>query len=176
MKAHPRVTIARCVIAFFFAPALVGIETKAAEIVVSWTEVTEQVRPRPGTFSTTKSVRLTLQGGSAIAETYSVTNARGKTNIHSSGGRLRGSLNVSKAITSSWRVQSSSALVRTANRLQHTETIRVVVDSDRSCRATISYQLKPGFHEYRMTSIARGHPVYMRSISVPQISCRVTAQ
>jgi hypothetical protein len=174
-RLHARVMIAPCAIGFVFAAAM-AIETRAAEIVVSWTEVQEQVRPRPGMYSSTKSVRLTLQGGSAIAETYAVTNRRGKTNTHSSAGRLRGALGVTRNITSSWRVESSKSLVRTANRLQHTETIRVTLDSDHSCRATISYRLKPGFSEYQMRSVARGDALFIRSISVPQISCRVTPQ
>lgn len=150
-----------------------AMEATAAEIIVSWTTVEHQVRPRPGVTRTSKSIRLNLQGGNAVSETRTVTNQRGQTNARSAEGRFRGTMKVSKTVQSSWRVQDSKTLVRTENRPQHVEVMRVMTTSASACQAEITYRLKPGFQEYRMTSIAHRDAVFLSSLSAEQVACRV---
>ena len=49
-----------------------------AEIVVTWVLVHQEVRPHPGLRHSGVSVRLSLRGGSAIAESYEATDMRGQ--------------------------------------------------------------------------------------------------
>jgi hypothetical protein len=144
----------------------------AAEITVSWTEVQQQSRPQPRMNSVSKSVRLTLQGGSAISEQFEARNMRGRARSSVLEGRLREGMERGRS-TVAWRVGDSKTLVRTASLPQHTMTIRVRTLSDSSCEAAVSYHLKPGFREYRMRSIRDGEPLYMSSITPQQVTCSV---
>jgi len=144
----------------------------AAEITVSWVEVQQQTRPLMRMNSVSKSVRLTLQGGSAISEQFEARNMRGRSMSTALEGRLREGMQRGRG-TVAWRVGDSKTLVRTASGPQQSQTIRVRTLSDTSCEATVSYHLKPGFHEYRMRSMRDGEPVYMSSISPQQVTCSV---
>ena len=144
----------------------------AAEITVSWTEVQQQTRPQMRVNSVAKSVRLTLQGGSAISEQFEARNMRGRSRSTALEGRLREGMERGRS-TVAWRVGDSRTLVRHASLPQHTMTIQVRTLSDTSCEATVAYRLKPGFHEYRMRSIRDGEPLYMSSITPQQVACSV---
>ena len=151
------------------------IDAQAAEIVVSWTQVEHQVRPQQGTWRVSRSVRLTLRGGNAVSESVSATNARGQSWTGSAEGRLRDSMQVSGTPRSTtWKVQDSRTLIRTFSGSQHLEVIRVTMDASGACRAQVSYQLKPGFAEYRMLSISRRTPLYFSSLQAEQIRCTAT--
>jgi hypothetical protein len=136
-------------------------------------EIQHEVRPRQKTFTVAKTVHLTLRGGNSISERRTADNLnRG---VESSGGEgtFRQEMG-GGAVRSSWRVESSKTLVRTSSWPQHNQTIRVTLDSDTSCQASISYQLKPGFTEYRMRSISMGVPIFQSQVAAEQISCRVS--
>jgi hypothetical protein len=149
-----------------------GAPTAAAEITVSWTEVQQQVRPQMRTNSVSKSIRLTLQGGSAISEHFEARNMRGRTFNTAAEGRLREGMERGQS-TVAWRVGDSKTLVRTASFPRSTLSVRVQTLSATSCAATVSYRLKPGFSEYRMRGIVTGEPVYLSSISPQQVACSV---
>jgi hypothetical protein len=149
-------------------------QARTTEIVVSWVTVEHGIRPRQGVWRSSRSVRLNLGGGNVIAETRNVS-AGGRTNTLNTAGRFRDRLNAARTVQSSWRVQDSRSLVRTESRPQHTETIRIGVDSQNRCHAAISYRLKAGFREYRMTSLGTGRPVYLSALSAEQVTCTITS-
>lgn len=160
-------------------PAAVGFvvpagEARAAEFVVSWVEVQHEVRPRQAVWNVKKSLRLSLQGGNVISENYSSMNKSGQTSGFVAEGKFRNEMVLSRDSQSSWRVQDSNTLVRTWSRPQHTEVMQVSVTEGSGCRATIAYQLKPGFQEYRMLSISTKEPLYFNAVSAENISCRAT--
>jgi hypothetical protein len=149
-------------------------EANAMEIVVSWASIEHGIRTRVSVWRSKRSVRLNLAGGNVIAEARSVTSElSGRTNRLDTAGRFRDELNASRTVQSSWRVQDARTLIRTETRPQHTETIRITVDSQNRCRATISYRLIPGFREYRMTSISTGRPVYLSALSAEHVICTI---
>jgi hypothetical protein len=144
----------------------------AAEITVAWSEVQQQVRPQVRVNTVSKSIRLTLQGGNAISEHFEARNARGRALNTAVEGHLREGMGLGRS-TVAWRVGDSKTLVRTASLPQYTLTVRVQTLSDTSCAATVSYRLKPGFHEFRMRRIASPEPVFLSSISPQQVTCSV---
>jgi hypothetical protein len=147
----------------------------AAEIVVTWTSVLQEVRPQQGLRRSSAVVRLTLQGGNVITERAESMNLRGQRLGSTRHGQLRSPLPISSlgrpAIT--WRVQDARRLVRTVDASQHTMTLRVTTTAASSCRASISYRLKPGFREYRVRRISNGEPMFVSSIRAEDIACRV---
>ena len=148
-------------------PVLGSVE--AAEIRISWISVEHEVRPKQAEWRTPKTVTLSLRGGNTISESYAVLHPNGRTTVNSSGGNLRDPMALASTITSSWRVGPNNTLIRSADRPQHVETIRVSVSASNSCSAKISFQLKPGFHEYRMQSL-RG-PIYLSALRAEQVTC-----
>jgi len=156
-------------------PSLCACPASAAEIVVSWNTIQQEVRPQQAVRTVRSSVRLTLRGGSAIAETAENINARGMRRTATREGQFRDAIAGgmgNRPVT--WRVAGPKTLVRTASLAQHTVTIRVTTISDTSCAATVSYRLKPGFREYRLTRMATGEPMYLSSMSADQVSCTVS--
>ena len=146
-------------------------QASAVEFVVSYVEVQNEVRPRQATWSVNKSVTLKLQGGSAISEGYSSRTTSGHSANLSGEGKFRDTMAHGAGGGTSWRVEDSKTLVRTWNRAQHVETMRVTVNG-KSCGATISYQLKPSFREYMMLAIRDRQPLYFSSVSAQNITCR----
>ena len=65
-------------------------------------------------------------------------------------------------------------LVRTLESFQHTETVRVTTTGTGSCRATVSYRVKRGFREYRLTRIATGEPTFHSRVHADQVKCTVS--
>jgi hypothetical protein len=170
--SHRGLAIAMAAIAFCIAPAFIA-SARAAEIEVSWVEVQQEVRPKNTTSTASKSVRLTLAADGKIAEHYSASNRRGQTNSRHGEGRFRETIGPRKRSQVSWHVENQKTLVRTWSREQHVQTIKVTAISDSSCRAEISFRLKPGFREFRMTSIATGEPTFHSAVSATQIKCTV---
>ncbi len=151
------------------ALATSGTVTHAQQvnIVIKWVEVQHEVRPRAGSvWRVDKVVRLTLRGGNKVSEAFTATSG-GRSVASESSGQFRALLKDN----ASWRVEDSRTLVRTWNKSQHTETIRVIVGPGRNCIAKISYHLKSGFGEYRMPSIHLGVPLYFSSVAAEQVSC-----
>ena len=154
---------------------------KAAEIVVSYTTVQHEARPRQGgLWDTAVRIHLKLQGGNVLGETVYADNLHGRTRTVNREGRFRDSMTVSTTRGNvgplggvSWTVEDSKTLARRADASQHIHTIRVIITSDTTCRADVSYHLKPGFREYKFTSIKTGVPIYLSSIRARNITCRV---
>lgn len=152
------------------APIGTVAHAQQVNIVVKWAEVQHEVRPRPGSiWRVDKVIRLTLHGGNKISDAFTATN-NGQSVASESSGQFRESLKGH----ASWQIQDSRTLVRTWNKTQHTEIVRVTVGPGNTCSAEISYHLKSGFHEYRMPSIHLGVPLYFTSVSAEQISCLAT--
>jgi hypothetical protein len=143
----------------------------AAEVVVSWTEVQEQVRPKQFTGRVAKTVRLSLRGGNVIGENSVSVVGRGKGKSKDIDGRFGNSISSGKSRVS-WSVQDSKSLVRTQDSPQQTQVIRITTQSDTACVATVSFRLKPGFREYRLRR-SDGELMYFRSLSAENVSCRV---
>ena len=145
----------------------------AAEIVVTWVLVDQEIRPQQGLRHSNASVRLSLRGGSAIAESSEFMNMRGQRNGRSLEGQFRNPMGAGLANVT-WRVQDARTLVRTSESSQHTATVRVTTTGTNSCRATVSYRLKHGFREYRITRISTGEPVFVSRMHADQIKCTVS--
>jgi len=148
------------------------VEARTAEITVSWIEVQHQVRPRQTTGSVTKTVRLTLQGGNAISDSYEARNMRGRTRQANYQGKLREGMELGRSSVA-WRVANSRTLVRTASYPQHVQTIRVRTLSETTCQAEVSNRIKPGFREYAMRSIATGEPMYFSAVHAENVTCSI---
>jgi len=143
----------------------------AAEIILSYTEIVQQVRPER-TFRLSRSVRLSLRGGNVITSSSVWTN-RQETVSKSYEGRL-GTTHVSRERDkSTWSVKDSKTLVRTVEGVQHISVITVTTQSDTSCSVTVSYALKPGFREYLYHRQVDRAPLYVRSISAENLTCRI---
>jgi len=147
----------------------------AAEIVVAWTEIHQQVRPHQRTSRVSKTIRLLLQGGNVISESFNAT-LEGKSASRAIEGQLGNSIKLrEKGSNASWSVKDSKSLVRTQDGVQHTSVITVTTQSDNSCSAAISFALKPGFHEYRLPGIpdyTRGY--FFRSLTAENVTCRIS--
>jgi hypothetical protein len=144
----------------------------AAEITVTWTEVQHQVRPRQMTGSVTKTVRLTLQGGNAISDSFEARTMRGRSRQANYQGKLREGMERGKSSVA-WRVGDSKTLIRTASYPQFVQTIHVRTLSETTCKAEVSNRIKPGFREYAMRSIATGEPMYFSSIHAENVTCSI---
>ena len=95
----------------------------AAEIVVTWVLVHQEIRPQQGLRHSNVSVRLSLRGGSAVAENSESMNMRGQRTGRSLEGKFRDPLAAGRANVT-WRVQDARTLVRTSESSQHTATVR----------------------------------------------------
>ena len=170
-----RVTMRSISFAMLFSSLFLLTETaRAAEIVVSYTTVEHQLRPTPGIWNVAVQIRLALRGGNLVGEVVHADNLRGGTRKVSREGTFRESM-VRGSVTPtkvSWRVGDSKTLIRTADAPQHIMTMRVYMISDTTCRAEVSFRLKPGFTEYKFTSIKSGLPIYMSSYYARNITCR----
>ena len=144
---------------------------RALEFVISYAEIQHEVRPRQATWTVNKSVKLRLEGGNTITEGYTSRNNAGDSVNLSGQGRFRDEMVQGERSQTNWRVLDDNTLVRTWNRAQHVETIRVTV-SGNTCQATIAYELKPGFKEYQTPSIRDGRPLYFSSFAAQNITCR----
>jgi hypothetical protein len=145
----------------------------AAEIVVTWVLVHQEIRPQPGLRHSNGSIRLSLRGGSTIAEGFEFMNMRGQRIGRSLEGQFRNPM--AAGLTNvTWRVQNARTLVRTSESFQHTAAIRVTTTGTNSCRATVSYRLKRGFREYRIPRISTGEPVFVSRMHADQIKCTVS--
>ena len=164
--------VSMAAVLLLLAAGSIGDRAAAAEIVVSWTEVQQEVRPRPGFNRVSKSIRLSLRGGNVISDSFVATNGP-KSSYRTNAGRLGNSIDFSSESKATWSVKDSKSLVRTQDRAQHASVITVTTQSDTSCSATISYALKPGFQEYRLVRVS-GHVVYLRSLSAENVSCRTS--
>ena len=149
------------------------VPAHSVEFVVAWTEVQHQVRPRQGVWTVKKNIRLTLEGGNVISEATSATNASGKTVGFSSEGKLRERMTRGQNQTT-WRVQDERTLVRTRETPDHIEVMQLTVTDPNGCRASLSYQLKPGISEIMLRSIRNGEPLYFSSISVENMTCKAS--
>lgn len=144
---------------------------RAVEFVISYVETQHEVRPRQATWNVNKNLKLKLDSGGAISEGYTSRTNAGDTANLSGQGRFRDAMVHGEGNQSSWRVLDADTLVRTWTRPQHVETMRVTV-SGNTCKATIAYELKPGFKEYLLPSIRDGRPLYFTALSAKDIACR----
>jgi hypothetical protein len=141
----------------------------AKEIFVSWIEIQRHVRPS-NTDRVTNNIRLTLYGENSISEVRNAASGPG-TKTGTNNGKIGSPIDAAV----SWNVQDANTLIRTADYSQYLLIIRVTVGVSNSCRAQITYGLKPGFSEYKMGSINHpGRLVYSSSISVEAVSCKST--
>jgi hypothetical protein len=141
-------------------------------ILVSWTLVQHVVRPEPKTQQASKSVQVTLQGGNALVETRSVAN-NGRSSARTGTGSFNHTLDLAKTIKSSWRVLNARTLVRKENRAQHVELVTVRMTGSATCKADVSYQLKPGFREYKVLVLGGKGSIFLDRIHIERTSCVV---
>jgi hypothetical protein len=146
----------------------------AADIVVSWTQIANHVRPEVRTSRSAKTIRLTLRDG-GVTESRTVTDQRGRTKTRSGDSKFRDTMKLSNRVASSWSIEDANTLVRTESLPQHTEVVRVTKTSDSACTAQINYQLKPGYHEFQFRRIRSNVLNYATSVSAQDVTCRITA-
>jgi Caspase domain len=141
------------------------------EIVVSWVEIQQGVRPK-NTYRVKKNVRLGLYGGSSISDTFRATNSIGATQTTTVNGIIGSPIG---RLALLWNVPDTNTLIRTVNQFQSSLTIRVTVGVSNVCRAQVTWDLRPGFSEYKFRTIRNpDNFIYLRSISVEGISCTST--
>jgi hypothetical protein len=146
----------------------------AAEIIVSWTSVQHEIRPRQATWRVAVNVRLTLRGGNTISESTQSESGQRRTGSTREGQFRQAIAGGQNRVNVTWRVQDARTLVRTSDLPQHTLTVRVTTTADTSCTASVSYRLKPGFREYRGTRISNGEPTFMSAMHAEEIRCAIS--
>jgi hypothetical protein len=147
----------------------------AAQITVSYNTVQTQVRPRPGTWTTSVKVLLTLRGANQINDEVHSDNLAGHQRTWSRAGAFREKIGGPASSTrTAWHVEDKKTIIRTTDYDQQTLTVRVVMTSDAACSAQVVYRLKPGFKEYKLISIRRGTPLYLSAIRVENVLCQAT--
>jgi len=147
------------------APAL---QAASLEIEVSWAEAQREIRPRQASVTANRRIRALLQGDSSITETMST---EGESSPGQETGRFRGEPWAGRASVS-WQAEDSRTFVRTATYPQHLEVLRLTIASEGSCRATLSFQLRPGFREYLKWSPSDGSLMYFSALTAGGITCR----
>jgi hypothetical protein len=162
-----------CVLILAGAVALAGPRLAAAlqaaslEFEVSWAEAQREIRPQQANVTVNRRIRALLQGDSSITETMSTEGeAPGQET-----GRFRGEPWAGRA-SASWQAEDSRTFVRTATYPQHLEVLRLTVTSEGSCRAALSFQLRPGFREYLKWSPSDGRLMYFSALTAGGITCR----
>jgi hypothetical protein len=161
-----------CSIAGIIAFELIVVAPPAlaqSTINIQYTEIQDQVRPKTIVVYNTRTVQVTLGENNKLSERF-----------RSTGGAVADSTvgpNEPTACCGSgnarWRVSGPNALLREANYPQHIQRLTVKVEG-KSCTVSISYALKPGFHEYRLTNQRSGQPEYLKSLRTDNISCRIS--
>lgn len=160
-----------CPIVVVIAFALIVVAPPAlaqSTINIQYTEIAERVRPDTKLVYNTRTVQMTLGENNKLSE-----------KSRSTGGLVADSTvgpNETAATGSGrarWRVSGPNALLREANYPQHIQRLTVKV-MGKSCTVSVSYALKPGFHEYRLTNQRSGQLVYMKSLRADNISCRIS--
>jgi len=144
------------------------------QVIVSWTEVQHEVSPRPGkTWTVRKDVTVALKPNGDVSDTSRATSG---SNVRSStrGGRLREPIPFGEDQTALW-TRERNVLLRQLDRAQHVETIRVTTRDHRTCTATVTYALKPGFGEYMLPHVSQSMPLYFSSIAAQQVTCAAEA-
>jgi len=71
-----------------------------------------------------------------------------------------------------YRVIDRNTIVRTSSSPTHTFTVRITV-SGTSCRANVTYTLKPGHREFEVYSPQLGTAAFYSKLSPHSISCRI---
>jgi hypothetical protein len=137
-------------------------------INIQYTEISERARPDAKLVYNTRTVQVTLGDNNKLSE-----------KSRSTGGLVADTTvgpNETTAVgsgTARWRVSGPSELAREANYPQHIQRLTVKVVG-KSCTVSISYALKPGFHEYRLTNQRSGTEAYLKSMRADNISCRIS--
>jgi hypothetical protein len=153
-----------CVLILAGAVALAGPRLAAAlqaaslEFEVSWAEAQREIRPQQANVTVNRRIRALLQGDSSITETMSTEGEAPEP----WAGRA----------SASWQAEDSRTFVRTATYPQHLEVLRLTVTSEGSCRAALSFQLRPGFREYLKWSPSDGRLMYFSALTAGGITCR----
>jgi len=84
--SNPGLVLAATVL-FLLPAGPMSYSATAAEIILSWTEIQEQVRPQR-TVRMARSIRLSLRGGNVITQSGVWTNPQGRAISKSNEGRL----------------------------------------------------------------------------------------
>lgn len=161
-----------CPIAVVIAFALMVVAPPAlaqSTINIQYTEIADRVRPDARLVYITRTLEVTLGEDNKLREKF-----------RSSGGAVVDSTigpNEATACCGAgnarWHVGGPNELLREANYAQHIQRLAVKLVG-KSCTVTISYALKPGFHEYQLTNQRSGQLSYMKSLRADGISCRIS--
>jgi hypothetical protein len=136
-------------------------EGKSTNIHVVFQGFYERVRPGYAAGITTEKVDLVLSGGNGVQQTLHSSNALAdKTFI--SGQTLGGR----------WRVAGPHRLIGTENLPQSTRTMIIDVNG-KTCTASWTAQLKPGFQEYNIYSIVLGTFAYYKQARMVSATCEI---
>lgn len=136
-------------------------EPKTTAIHVVFQGFYERVRPGYAAGITTEKLDLVLSGGNNIQQTLNSSNTlANKTFItgQTLGGR--------------WRVAGPHRLIGTENLPQSTRTMIIDVNA-KTCRASWTAQLKPGFQEYNIYSIVLGAYAFYKQARMVSATCEI---
>jgi hypothetical protein len=136
-------------------------ESKTTSIHVVFQGFYERVRPGYAAGITTEKLDLVLSGGNNIQQTLNSSNAlANKTFItgQTLGGR--------------WRAAGPHRLIGTENLPQSTRTMIIDVNG-KTCTASWTAQLKPGFQEYNIYSIVLGSYAFYKQARMVSATCEI---
>jgi hypothetical protein len=136
-------------------------EAKMTAIHVVFQGYYERVRPGYAAGITTEKVDLVLSAGNNIQQTLNSSNAlANKTFItgQTLGGR--------------WRVAGPHKLIGTENLPQSTRTMDIDVNG-KTCTASWTAKLKPGFQEYNIYSIVLGTYAFYKQSRMVSATCEI---
>jgi hypothetical protein len=160
-----------CPIAVVFAFALIVVAPPAlaqSTINIQYTEISERARLDAKLVYNTRTVQVTLGENNKLSErSRSTAGLVADTTVGPNETMAVGSGRAR------WRVTGPNELLREANYPQHIQRLTVKVVG-KSCTVSVSYALKPGFHEYRLTNQRSGQLEYLKSMRADNVSCRIS--
>jgi hypothetical protein len=122
----------------------------------------ERVRPGYAAGITTEKFDLVLSGGNSLQQTFNGSNALGsKTSVteQTLGGNR-------------WRVAGPHRLIGTENLPQSVRTMTIDVEG-KTCKASWTQRLVPGFTEYNIYSIPLGQFAFYKQARMVSSTCEI---
>jgi hypothetical protein len=136
---------------------------------ITYVDETEQTKPSVTSYSVNQHVVVTLHDGNRVTEQRNWQSV-GQSSAIEASGALGETVTPGK-FTIQWKVVGANSLIRYRVFPQHVEVLKIAV-SGKTCEATISHNLKPGFSEYERFGL-KWEPRFYRSLQSSGIVCRV---
>jgi hypothetical protein len=136
---------------------------------INYIDETEQTKPSVTSYTINQHVVVTLHDGNKVTEQRNWQAAGQSAEIGASGAL--GETVTPGKFTIQWKVVGANSLIRYRVFPQHIEVLKIAV-TGKTCEATISHNLKPGFSEYERFGL-KWELRFYRSLRSSSIVCRL---